>query len=138
MDQAAKIDHWKAFVADMSQSAAERAAARAAEEEKKSKVTVEDSNWSKEDIAMLTKAIVRFPPGTGRRWQVIADFCGNYSQKEVIKKAQELATKRQTELEENRAATERKAEERKVRADAAFAAASQQENVQRNGTAQGA
>lgn len=47
------------------------------EEEKKKEVVVEDSNWSKEDIANLTKAIVKYPPGTARRWQVIAEQCGN-------------------------------------------------------------
>lgn len=74
----------------MSQSAADIAAARAAEEEKNKSAqinAVEDSNWTKEDIALLTKAIVKFPPGTGRRWQVITEFCGQRNQKEVIKKA---------------------------------------------------
>ena len=118
----------------MSQSDAEKAAAKAVEEEKKSKqaAVVTDSNWSKEDIANLTKAIVKFPPGTSRRWGVIAEYCGMRNQKEVIKKAQELATKRTNELEANRAATEQKAEERKAKLAAAQA---QQENVQRNGTA---
>ena len=69
VDQAGKVELWTAHVNEMSQSAAERAAVKAAEEEKKNKVaTVEDSNWSKDDIALLTKAIVKFPPGTGRRW----------------------------------------------------------------------
>ena len=100
VDQAGKIELWKVHVTEMSQSAAERAAAKAAEEEKKNKVAaVEDSNWSKDDIAMLTKAIVKFPPGTGSRWKVIAEFCGMRNQKEVIKKAQELAQRRQNELE---------------------------------------
>ena len=100
VDQAGKVELWTTHVNEMSQSAAERAAAKAAEEEKKNKVaSVEDSNWSKEDIALLTKAIVKFPPGTGRRWAVIAEFCGQRNQKEVIKKAQELAARRQNELE---------------------------------------
>ena len=127
VDQAGKADLWTTHINEMSQSAAELAATKAAEEEKKTKLaSVEDSNWTKEDIALLTKAIVKFPPGTGRRWQVIAEYCGNRNQKEVIKKAQELATKRQNELEQNRTATEQKAEERRAKA---AAAAAQQENV---------
>ena len=47
------------------------------EEEEKKAGVVEDAQWSKEDIALLTKAIVKFPPGTSRRWGVIAEFCGN-------------------------------------------------------------
>lgn len=46
-----------------------------------------DENWTKEEIAQLTKGIVKFPPGTVNRWQMIADFVGNKSQKEAIKKA---------------------------------------------------
>ena len=42
----------------------EIAAKRAQEEEKKTVINVEDKDWSKEDIANLTKAIVKFPPGT--------------------------------------------------------------------------
>lgn len=94
-------------------TASEKAALLAAEEEKKVKqVIVEDSNWSKEEIAELTKAIVRFPPGTGNRWKVIAEFLGMRNVKDVIKKAQELATKRQTELEEARKRVVEEAKER--------------------------
>ena len=37
---------------------------------------------------------MKFPPGTSARWKTIADYIGNISQKEVIKKAKELADKR--------------------------------------------
>ena len=57
------------FVADQSQSDAERAAAAQAEaEEEKKTAPTEDSNWTKEEIKLLTGAIVKFPPGTTRRW----------------------------------------------------------------------
>ena len=81
----------------MNQTEAEKeeAARKAkAEEERKNTSSMEDSNWSKEDIANLTKAIVKFPPGTGNRWKVISEFCGMRNQKAVIKKAQELAQRR--------------------------------------------
>jgi len=60
-------------------SEAERAAIvakKAAEEEKKKVVVVTDKEWSAEDIALLTKAIAKFPPGTSQRWKVITEFCG--------------------------------------------------------------
>lgn len=34
-----------------------------------------DKNWDAEHIALLTKAIVKYPPGTIDRWLVIANFC---------------------------------------------------------------
>ena len=94
LDNAGKISAFEGYLEQRTQEEnADKAAMRAREEEKKSKevTIVEDSNWSKEDIANLTKAIVRFPPGTNQRWKVIADFCGMKNQKLVIKKAQELA-----------------------------------------------
>lgn len=103
LDTAGKIEAFKALIVDLNMTDAQRAAAaKAAEEAKAKEVVVEDDKWSKEDIQNLTKAIVRFPPGTSQRWKVIAEYCGVRNQKEVIKKAQELATKRQNELEENR------------------------------------
>ena len=77
VDGPGKISLFETYVAEQTQTDAERAAARAVEEEKKSKqVNIEDENWSKEDIANLTKGIVRFPPGTPQRWRVITEFCG--------------------------------------------------------------
>jgi hypothetical protein len=52
---------------------------------------------------LLTKAIVRFPPGTTKRWQQICDFIGSKNQKETIKKAQEIASKRTKEHEQRQA-----------------------------------
>lgn len=126
LSQAAKNEMFDEYIQTLlGQSGAERAAAmaRAEEEKKKEANNVESSNWSKEDIALLTKAIVKYPPGTARRWQVISEACGNRKQKDVIKKAQELAKRREIELEENRKAAEQQAEERKARVEAATAAA---------------
>ena len=108
---------------EMNLTEAERLEAqrKARDEESKKAVVVEDADWSKEDIAMLTKGISKFPPGTGNRWKVIAEFCGTRNVKEVIKKAQELAAKRQTDLANSRALTERKAEEQKERVAVATA-----------------
>jgi len=44
---------------------------------------------------LLTKAIVRFPPGTTDRWKTVADFIGTKTSKEVIAKAQEIAARRE-------------------------------------------
>ena len=64
-------------------------------EKEEQKETLVESGWSKEEIALLTKGIVKFPPGTKDRWTTIADFVATKSQKEVIKKAQEIAQKRE-------------------------------------------
>ena len=52
---------------------------------------------------MLTRAIVKFPPGTNARWKTIADYIGHRSQKEVIKKAKELSEKRSEEVKNRNA-----------------------------------
>jgi hypothetical protein len=31
-------------------------------------VSAESSGWTKEEIALLTKGVVKFPPGTKERW----------------------------------------------------------------------
>jgi hypothetical protein len=53
-----------------------------------------EAGWTKEEIALLTKGIVKFPPGTKERWATIALFCCK-PQKDCIKKAQEIAKKRE-------------------------------------------
>jgi DnaJ homolog subfamily C member 2 len=35
-----------------------------------------DGDWTKEEVALLTKGIVKFPPGTINRWKMIAEFVG--------------------------------------------------------------
>ena len=81
-------------------------------EEQKMAADVTDGNWSKEEIALLTKAVVKFPPGTKQRWQVITDAVGSKTQKEVIKKAQELKNKREYELEKQATAAQTARENR--------------------------
>ena len=49
--------------------------------------------WTPEEVAMLTKGITKFPPGTVNRWKVIADFVQSKNQKEVIQKAKEIQEK---------------------------------------------
>ena len=88
LDKSGKVELFGLWVSCLGLSEAEKVAAKQALEEAKAKeVTVEDKNWSKEDIANLTKAMVKYPPGTSGRWKVIAEFCGVRNQKEVIKKA---------------------------------------------------
>ena len=66
------------------------------EEQKKEEFS--DENWTNEEVKLLTKGIARYPPGTTQRWKVIADFVGTKSQKEAIKKAQEITEKRKTDF----------------------------------------
>lgn len=58
-------------------------------------------DWSHEDIQMLTKGIVKFPPGTLNRWKVIADYVGK-PQKQVIMKAKEIQEKQKKDVEAKR------------------------------------
>lgn len=59
-------------------------------------------DWTHEEIQLLTKGIVKFPPGTGDRWRVIAAFVGTKNQKEVIAKAKEIQEKQQELVEQKR------------------------------------
>ena len=58
--------------------------------------------WSTEELALLTKGINKFPPGTTERWLSIANFIGSKSQKEVIHKAKEISEKCIRDVEERR------------------------------------
>mmetsp|Transcript_31788 Transcript_31788/g.38414 ORF Transcript_31788/g.38414 Transcript_31788/m.38414 type:complete len:648 (+) Transcript_31788:312-2255(+) len=40
--------------------------------------------WSEEDIRMLEKALKKFPKGTARRWEVIANYLRTHTQDEII------------------------------------------------------
>jgi hypothetical protein len=60
--------------------------------EESKNVDLKDKEWTQEEIALLTKAIVKFPPGTTNRWKTIAEDVGK-SQKDVISKAKQIAEK---------------------------------------------
>ena len=74
-------------MADLLLSTEERQKKQIEKEKEESKEIQIESGWSKEEIALLTKGIVKHPPGTKDRWMTIAEFVGTKSQKEVIKKA---------------------------------------------------
>jgi len=63
------------------------------EEERLAKMSQTAKEWSPEEVAMLTKGITKFPPGTVNRWKVIADYVQSHNQKEVIAKAKEIQEK---------------------------------------------
>jgi len=49
-------------------------------EEKKQEIevtrtAVDATGWSEEEVALLQKACLKFPPGTGQRWKTIAQYC---------------------------------------------------------------
>jgi len=63
------------------------------------KIEKRTSVWTYEEETMLQKAIVKFPPGAGKRWQKIADMInsiGDKTCKEVIRKAKQTAYKKET------------------------------------------
>ena len=79
------------YMQDLLLSQEERQKKQIEKDREESKEIQIESGWTKEEIALLTKGIVKFPPGTKDRWGTIADFVASKSQKEVIKKAQEIA-----------------------------------------------
>ena len=87
---------------DLQLSQEDRLKKQMEKEKEEQKETLIESGWSKEEIALLTKGIVKFPPGTKDRWATIADFVATKSQKEVIKKAQEIAQKREKDAVERK------------------------------------
>ena len=61
-------------------------------EEQKSK-----KKWTKEDYALIAKALNKFPGGTQDRWKTIASFMGDgYTPKDAIELAKSLAQKGKT------------------------------------------
>jgi len=44
---------------------------------KEVKVEEKKDDWTPEEVANLTKGIVRFPPGTTQRWKCIVEFVGS-------------------------------------------------------------
>ncbi len=48
------------------------------EKEESKEIDVE-AGWTKDEIALMTKGIVKFPPGTKDRWLTIAQFVGTKS-----------------------------------------------------------
>jgi DnaJ homolog subfamily C member 2 len=75
--------------------------------------------WTPEEVAMLTKGITKFPPGTVNRWKVIADFVQSKNQKEVIQKAKEIQEKQAWDVEAKRQAeVEKKELQEKIKKEA--------------------
>jgi len=65
----------------------------------KEKLEKKKSVWTPKEESMLQKAIIRYPPGAGKRWQKIADMIntvGDKTTKEVIRKAKEKSYKKET------------------------------------------
>ena len=72
------------------------------EEERLAKLQQTVKEWTSDEVAMLTKGITKFPPGTVNRWKVIADFVQSKNQKEVIQKAKEIQEKQTRDVEAKR------------------------------------
>eukprot|EP01097_Dermamoeba_algensis_P008999 TRINITY_DN61_c0_g1_i1.p1 TRINITY_DN61_c0_g1~~TRINITY_DN61_c0_g1_i1.p1 ORF type:complete len:525 (+),score=197.58 TRINITY_DN61_c0_g1_i1:357-1931(+) len=63
----------------------EKAERERLEKEQKEK----DAIWSDDELSLLAKALVKYPGGSRNRWQLVSDYIGTKSMKEVIKKTQE-------------------------------------------------
>lgn len=75
------------FIKEHMMSEEERVKAKVAKQQEESKEIDLDSGWNKDEIALMTRAITKFPPGTKDRWLTVANFVGSKTQKDCIKKA---------------------------------------------------
>lgn len=48
------------------------------------------SEWTLDELSALSKATVKYPPGTRTRWECISEFVGSRSHEECVTKAKEL------------------------------------------------
>ncbi|KAL8436548.1 hypothetical protein ACSSS7_001626 [Eimeria intestinalis] len=74
--------------------AAEEEMRRAQEERRRQELErkkAQEAAWKVNELSLLAKGLQRFPPGTTRRWQQIADFIGTKTQEQVVAKAKEMA-----------------------------------------------
>ena len=54
----------------------ERDLLRKEDEKKRIEESKKIYEWSVDELSRLSKGIIKFPPGTGNRWKMIADFVG--------------------------------------------------------------
>jgi DnaJ family protein C protein 2 len=103
------------------------------EEQRQAETALLTGDWTHEDIAMLTKGITKFPPGTVNRWKVIADFVGK-PQKAVIQKAKDIQEKQQRDVEAKRQAeVEKKERLDKIKKEAQEKVRKEMEEEQKQG-----
>lgn len=48
------------------------------------------SDWTLDELSLLSKATVKYPPGTKNRWECISEYMGTRSPDECVAKAKEL------------------------------------------------
>jgi len=63
------------------------AAKQRQEEEKKKK----ESEWTMDELSLLSKGLVKYPVGSKNRWATIAAYLGSKSSEEVLSKAKEVS-----------------------------------------------
>lgn len=71
---------------------AERLKKEAEEKEKEEKKKKESKPWTEKELSLLAQGIAKFPGGVKDRWNIIANFVGTRSVKEIIAKANETKT----------------------------------------------
>ncbi|KAL8427328.1 hypothetical protein Efla_002291 [Eimeria flavescens] len=88
-------ERWRKYqeALESKKQAAEAEMRRLQEEKRKQEFErkkAQEAAWKVDELSLLAKALQKFPPGTSRRWQQVADFVGTKSQEEVIVKAKEM------------------------------------------------
>ncbi|KAL8451717.1 hypothetical protein Emed_001879 [Eimeria media] len=89
-------ERWKQFqeAQETKKQAAEEEMRRVQEERRRQELErkkAQEAAWKVNELSLLAKGLQRFPPGTSRRWQQIADFIGTKTQEQVVAKAKEMA-----------------------------------------------
>ncbi|KAL8271355.1 hypothetical protein Esti_004689 [Eimeria stiedai] len=99
-------ERWKQYqeAQETKKQAAEEEMRRVQEERRKQELErkkAQDAAWKVNELSLLAKGLQRFPPGTSRRWQQVADFIGTKTQEQagglmnitlyVVAKAKEMA-----------------------------------------------
>ncbi len=55
--------------------------------------------WTEEELSLLAKAVAKYPGGIQERWQLVSDFVGTRSVKEIISKTKETKYGKYIELQ---------------------------------------
>jgi len=84
---------------DLERSDAEKAARKERDEAKESKKGL----WTPEELSALARALQRYPAGTTKRWQRVAELVPSKSQKQIVAKANEAKDEIPQEVKQRQA-----------------------------------
>lgn len=89
------------MIDDFKKKEAEKFFEKKANEPKESKT---GAPWSQEELAQLSRAVTKIPPGVQRRWELISELIPTRTSEQIIAKVQETKLKRPEELNKEKEA----------------------------------